>query len=152
MGQMLVTNQQMDKLTASCMIFESCGMLKGICLFNVLHKLCILFNSTLTPLLTDKPIGQKKLMAICADNLPIFNYWHYLLLLSTSCISWCYFSGHKPATSSSTHPPLHCMNPQTQISLRLLIQHIQSSWIFLTHLCQQDFSLSFSCCSVLCPQ
>ena len=42
MGQMLVTNQWMDKLAASHMIFESCGMLKGTCLSDVLHKLCIL--------------------------------------------------------------------------------------------------------------
>ena len=69
-----------------------------------------------------------------------------------SCISWCYHSGHQLATSSSTHPLLHCMNPQTWKSLRLIIQHMWSFWIFLTHLCQQDFSLSFGCRSVLCPQ
>ena len=68
MGQMLVTNQWMDKLAASCTVFESCGMLKGTCLSDVLHKLRMLFNSTLTPSLTDKLIGQKQLMAIHADN------------------------------------------------------------------------------------
>ena len=68
MGQMLVTNQQMDKLAASHTIFKSCGMLKGTGLSNVLHKLPTLFNYTLIPLLTDKLIGQKQLMAIHADN------------------------------------------------------------------------------------
>ena len=43
-------------------------MLKGTCLSDVFHKLCMLFNSTLTPSLTDKLIGQKQLMAIHADN------------------------------------------------------------------------------------
>ena len=58
----------MDKLAALHTIFESHGMLKGTCLSDVLQKLHMLFNSTLTPLLTDKPIGQNQLMAICADN------------------------------------------------------------------------------------
>ena len=65
---MLVTKQWMDKLAASHTIFKSCGMLKCTCLSDVLHKLHMLFNSTLTPLLTDELIGQKQPMTICADN------------------------------------------------------------------------------------
>ena len=40
MCQMLVMNQRMDKLTASCTIFKSHGMLKGTCLSAVLDELC----------------------------------------------------------------------------------------------------------------
>lgn len=41
MHQMLVTNQHMNKLAALCTLFKSCGLLKGTCLSNVLHKLCV---------------------------------------------------------------------------------------------------------------
>lgn len=39
LGQMLLTNQCIDKLAASCVDFNSCGMLVGTCLSYVLLKL-----------------------------------------------------------------------------------------------------------------
>ncbi|KIK95755.1 hypothetical protein PAXRUDRAFT_11252 [Paxillus rubicundulus Ve08.2h10] len=39
LGQMLTTNQQLDKLTASRVDFEAHGMLKGLCLLDVLDAL-----------------------------------------------------------------------------------------------------------------
>ena len=42
LGQMLLINQHLDKLTASQVDFQRCGILKGTCLSNVLwlvHKL-----------------------------------------------------------------------------------------------------------------
>ena len=36
LGQMLLINQQMDKLAASCVDFTKCGMLKGTCLDSLL--------------------------------------------------------------------------------------------------------------------
>ena len=38
MGQMLITNQRLDKLAASCIDFASHGMLKGTCLSEMLYK------------------------------------------------------------------------------------------------------------------
>ena len=57
---MLVTNQWIDKLAASHTHFKSCGMLKGSCLSDTLHRLCTLPNlSTWTALLTVNITGQK---------------------------------------------------------------------------------------------
>ncbi|KAG2115113.1 uncharacterized protein F5147DRAFT_649531 [Suillus discolor] len=39
LGQMLLTNQRLDKLVASCMDFRTCGMLSGTCLSSVLAAL-----------------------------------------------------------------------------------------------------------------
>ncbi|KAG1884298.1 hypothetical protein F4604DRAFT_1878722 [Suillus subluteus] len=39
LGQMLVTNQRLDKLAASCIDFKSCGMLNGTCLSETLGAL-----------------------------------------------------------------------------------------------------------------
>lgn len=40
LGQMLLTNQRIDKLAAMCVDFKKCGMLEGSCLDSVLHELC----------------------------------------------------------------------------------------------------------------
>ena len=57
---MLVTNQRIDKLAASCMHFKSRGMLKGSCLSDTLHRLHMLPNlPTWTALLTVNITGQK---------------------------------------------------------------------------------------------
>ena len=57
---MLVTNQQIDKLAASRTHFKLCGMLKGSCLSDTLHRLCMLPNlPTWTALLTVNITGQK---------------------------------------------------------------------------------------------
>ena len=45
LGQMLLINQHLDKLTASWVDFQRCGMLKGTCLSNVLQLVCKLGGS-----------------------------------------------------------------------------------------------------------
>ena len=60
MWQMLVTNQQINKLAASHMHFKSHGMLKGSCLSDTLHRLHTSPNlPTWTALLTVNMTGQK---------------------------------------------------------------------------------------------
>ena len=44
LGQMLLTNQQMDKLATSCVDFTKCGMLKGTCLDSSLVALSMCPN------------------------------------------------------------------------------------------------------------
>lgn len=47
LNQMLLTNQRLDKLAASCVDFASQGMLHGTCLSNILKKIgifCFHFN------------------------------------------------------------------------------------------------------------
>ena len=39
LGQMLITNLQLDKLAATCADFTSCGILEGTCLSWILIKL-----------------------------------------------------------------------------------------------------------------
>ena len=39
LGQMLLTNQQMNKLAASCVNFAKCGMLDGTCIESTLAAL-----------------------------------------------------------------------------------------------------------------
>ena len=39
LGQMLLTNQRLDKLAAACIDFSNCGMLQGTCLSEMLAKL-----------------------------------------------------------------------------------------------------------------
>jgi hypothetical protein len=39
LGQMLLTNQRLDKLAAARVDFEACGMLRGSCLSNALGEL-----------------------------------------------------------------------------------------------------------------
>jgi len=38
LGQMLLTNQHLNKLAAFCVDFANCGMLKGTCLEEMLYK------------------------------------------------------------------------------------------------------------------
>lgn len=45
LGQMLLTNQQIDKLAAMCVDFKKCGMLEGTCLDSVLCELRKCSNS-----------------------------------------------------------------------------------------------------------
>ncbi|KAG2343792.1 hypothetical protein BDR05DRAFT_975798 [Suillus weaverae] len=58
LNQMLLTNQCLDKLAASCIDFANCGMLRGTCLSYILDK----FAKQIYPdLLTDQ-IGEPNLM------------------------------------------------------------------------------------------
>ena len=56
LGQMLLTNQHLDKLAASCTDFARCGMLKGACLGKALKRLCWLPCLPLYHYLTFVPI------------------------------------------------------------------------------------------------
>ena len=56
LGQMLLTNQCLDKLAASCTDFARCGMLKGACLGKALKRLGWLPRLPLYRYLTFVPI------------------------------------------------------------------------------------------------
>ena len=43
LGQMLITNQQLDQLAAAWTDFSQCGMLNGSCLTSVLQACCTFF-------------------------------------------------------------------------------------------------------------
>jgi hypothetical protein len=44
LSQMLLTNQRFDKLSAACIDFANCGMLKGTCLSSVWDRILHAFS------------------------------------------------------------------------------------------------------------